>query len=217
MLKALIFDFDGLMIDTEYTWYPIFRDYFVEYHDYDMQMSDFLLCIGGGNEKFMEVLRKDLGDDFDEAHFAEYKNPAFKVASSNLPMMIGVENLIKSAKEAGFKIAMATSSRHPHAHNHLIRWNILSYFDVVVTGDMVDNLKPQPDLFLKALDKLDLEAHEVFVFEDSYNGLLAANSASIDAIIVPNEVTKHSNFETQFRLFNSLEEVNVELLKGFKK
>lgn len=216
MLKALIFDFDGLMIDTEYTWYPIFKNYFKEFHDYDMAMVDFLLCIGGDDRKFLEIVHAEIGDDFNKDHFDEVKLPAFLKASKTLPMMPGVEELIRSAKEAGLKVAMATSSRHPHALDHLKRWGMDHYFDVMVTGDMVASLKPKPDLFNKALDLLALNPEEVFVFEDSLNGLNAANSAGLQTIIIPNEVTKHSQFGSEYKQLESLEAIDIETLRGYK-
>ena len=217
MLKGLIFDFDGLMIDTEYTWYPIYKDYLMDQHNYELKMEDFLTAIGSNDDYLMSVLQKEIGDDFDLAHFNTVKSVEFDTISNTLPMMDGVHDLLLGAKEAGIKLAIATSSQHPHAYNHLKRWGIDDLFEVIITGSDVDEVKPAPDLFLKALSSLNLDAAHVFVIEDSYNGLLAANTANIDCIIVPNEVTKYSEFKTHTHKLNSLDEISIEDLKGYKK
>lgn len=217
MLKAIIFDFDGLMIDTEYTWYPIYNDYLIEHHDYHMRMDDFLTCIGSDNTHFMNIIKEEIGTDFDYEHFEKVKFDQFDSISNQLPMMAGVQELIEEAHSEGVMLALATSSQHPHALTHLKRWGIDYYFNVIITGSDVDNIKPEPDLFLKAIDELGIKAHEAVVLEDSYNGLLASNKANIDCVIVPNEVTKHSHFETHLLLIDSLEAINLSTLKELKK
>ncbi len=216
MLKGLIFDFDGLLIDTEYAWYPIYKDYLYEKHSYTLLMEDFLICIGSGDNQLLDILQDEIGTAFDREHFHDFKYPKFIEATSQLPIKEGALDLLQEAKEQGLKIAIATSSRHPHAEKHLKRWGILDMFDVIITRDDVEFAKPEPDLFLKAVEVLDLHKDEVFIFEDSYNGLIAGNAAGIDTIIVPNEVTKHSTFETEFKKHDSLKELNLEILRGYK-
>ena len=216
MLKGLLFDFDGLLIDTEYTWYPIYRDYFMTYHNYKMVMDDFLTCIGADDTHFMTIIRDAIGDSFNQHHFDEYRWPLFLEQSAKLPMMSGALTLLQEAHQQGLKLAIATSSKHPHAQVHLKRWGIENLFDAIVTADDVQRIKPAPDLFLKAVDALGLQAKDVFIFEDSYNGLVAANKAGIDCIIVPNEVTKNSSFETERLRLDHLGQITIKRLKELK-
>lgn len=217
MLKGLIFDFDGLMIDTEYTWYPIYVKYLRTRHHYDLQMEDFLTAIGSNDDELMSVLHRDIGPSFNVDHFTDHKLKEFQKITQTLPMMPGVLDLIQSAHQNNIALALATSSKNPHAINHLKRWGIDHLFDVIVTGSDVDEIKPAPDLFLKALDALQLDANECFVLEDSYNGLLAANKAEIDCIVIPNKITQHSDFKTHYKKFDTLHSITIEDLKGFKK
>lgn len=212
MLKALIFDFDGLMIDTEYTYYPIYKNYFEKYHQHTMLMDEFLVCIGSEARVFIDLMHGILGDSFDEAHFVLEKQALFKEASSHLPMMEGVLDLIQKGREAGLKIAIATSSHNPHAENHLKRWGIYDRIDLIVSGDMVKRVKPSPDIFEKTLELLDIRADEAIVFEDSLNGLRAAVSAGIKTVVVPNRVTMHSKFENYALKLESLKGLELETL-----
>ena len=216
MLKGLIFDFDGLMIDTEYTWYPIYKDYFIKHHDYEIEMDDFLTCIGSDDTYFMNLLQDAIGHTFDLKHFDTYRKDIFLEQSRNLPMMRGVFELIQDAHAQGLKLAIATSSKHPHALNHLKRWGIDHLFNVIITADDVAAVKPAPDLFLKALNELKLNADQVYIFEDSYHGLIAANKAGIECIVVPNRVTIYSPFETQRLKLEHLGQTSIEALKDLK-
>lgn len=117
---------------------------------------------------------------------------------------------LRDAKDAGLGVALATSSDTSWATSHLKHLNLLSYFDYVVTKDMVDRVKPAPDLFLKALEKLELESHEAIVFEDSLNGLIAAQEINIPTVIVPNPVTASLPFENYHLKLNSMMDMPLQ-------
>ena len=212
MIKAVIFDFDGLMVDTEFVWYPIYRDYFKETYDYDMQVDDYLKCVGSDEVEFLDKVSNDIGEHFDLSDFQNESYAEFKLKSENLPLMDGVLSKILEARSLGLKLAVVTSSFAPHAQDHIKRLGIESLFDLVISGEMVDKVKPAPDLFLLALKKLKMSADEVLVLEDSNNGLLASNAAGIDTVIVLNRITRHLKFGKSFKLFSSMAQFSIEQL-----
>ncbi len=212
MIKAVIFDFDGLMVDTEFVWYPIYRDYFKEKYDYDMEVDDYLMCVGSDEVEFLDKIKTDIGDSFDLLGFQRDSYAEFKLKSDNLPLMDGVLTKILEARSLGLKLAVVASSFAPHAQDHLKRLGIESLFDHVISGDMVAQVKPAPDLYLLALKKLKMSPDEVLVLEDSNNGLLASNAAGIDTIIVLNRITRHLKFGEPYKLYSSMAQFNIEKL-----
>src|SRR5699024_34621 len=97
-------------------------------------------------------------------------------------------------------------------HKHLNHLNLYDYFDYFITQDDVSKIKPDPELYLKTLDTLDIKPSEAIVFEDSLNGLLSAQQANIPVVLVPNPVTKHIPFENYFLKFNLIKDNNLTVI-----
>ncbi len=215
MLKAIIMDFDGLVVDTEVVWYRIYAKWFEEHADYELTVQEFLSCVGADSDPLFSRLAKK-GIEIDAEAFSRDTLELFKKRSALLPAKEGVEKLLKEAKENGLGTALATSAGITKIRYHLGRLDLLRYFDVLVTSEDVKNIKPAPDLFLAAAEKLGCSPAECLVVEDSRNGLLAGLNAEMKVLIVPNEVTKYSDFEGKYLYFDSLGEVDVpELIKNF--
>lgn len=209
MLEGIIFDFDGVIIDTEYEWYPIIMDWFKEIHDYELLMEEYLMCIGSNSNKMLEIVSGKLGKTITTEDYHDAIFPTFKANTQKLPAMAGVEDLMKEAKAKGLKIAIATSSPHNHPVTHLERLGLLDYVDVIVGGDEVENIKPEPDLFIKAQQLLEINPENLVIFEDSLNGLKAGIKSGIDVIVVPNRITRHLEFEGYHDMINSLEDFDL--------
>ena len=214
MLKAIIMDFDGVIVDTEVAWYDIFQEWFQKNYQYDLSVEDFLICVGSDSTALFAKLEKILGVNIDKKSFSEETVGEFVRKTCNLPPKLGVEQFIYSVKQAGLKLALATSSKDPKARVHLTRLDLIRYFDVIVTADIVEKIKPEPDLFLKVLELLNVDSTEALIIEDSLNGLIAGQNANINVLLVPNDVTKYSNFDNYFGIVKSLEEVNINTLKA---
>ena len=134
---------------------------------------------------------------------------------SQLPPLPGVIDYIRDARSIGLKLAVASSSSRSWVTGHLDRLNLLEKFDVVKTREDVAYTKPHPDLFLAALDSLGLKSSEVFVLEDSPNGIKAANSAGIFCVVVPNPMTKNLPIEQADLRLDSLADLPFgELVKS---
>lgn len=216
MLKALIFDFDGVIVDTETQWYEIYRDWLKEEYNYDLNIRDYLVCVGANSRELFAFLREAIGPEVDGEAFERSATDEFIRRSSVLPLMKGVEALIKDAKARGLKLAIATSATRRKPESHLKRLGLLEYFDAFSTAELCENIKPAPDLFLKAAELLKVSPEECLAIEDSGNGLISANRAGMRCLLVPNDITRHCEFEPCYKRTDSLADVDLtEIEKDF--
>lgn len=211
MLKTIIMDFDGLIVDTEVVWYQIYVEWFRKNKNYEMSVQEFLICVGSEAEELFKSL-DSRGIHVDREIFARDTQQRFIEESTKLPAKPGVEDFLKTAKKQGIVIALATSSTRKKPETHLNRLNLMKYFDLLVTAEDVQRIKPAPDLFLKTAEKAGCTVEECLVIEDSLNGLKAGLNANMRVLVVPNDVTKYCDFQGEYLMVNSLEDVDVEKL-----
>jgi HAD superfamily hydrolase (TIGR01509 family) len=119
-------------------------------------------------------------------------------------VMPGVVDYLVDARQLGLKIGLASSSGYAWVGGHLARLGLLNRFDVIRTNEDVRNAKPEPDLFLAALQGLKTAPEQAIAFEDSYNGILAARSAGIFCVAVPTEMTRQLPLELADMRIDSL-------------
>jgi HAD superfamily hydrolase (TIGR01509 family) len=221
MLKALIFDFDGLILDTETPEYLTWKDIYQE-HGYELPHEEWGKIVGGyGLSDFdaaehLTRLSQGRLDSVSMRSRHSSESLARIHAQSVLP---GVLELIRDAKAHGLKLAIASSSHHTWVDTHAKRLGIFHHFDKVICADDVGvgRTKPNPDLFLLALKQLQVQKEAAVVFEDSPNGVLAANRAGIFVVAVPNPVTALLAIEGANLVVNSLSELPlVSLLDKVK-
>jgi HAD superfamily hydrolase (TIGR01509 family) len=193
MIEALIFDFDGLILDTETPEYLAWQNIYQE-HGFELPHEEWGKIIGGyGLSDFdaaehLSLLSQGRLDSVSlRARHASESLTRIHVQS----ILPGVLDYIHEAKRLGLKLAIASSSPHAWVDNHAKRLGIFHYFDTVICADDVGvgRTKPNPDLFLLALKQLQVQKEAAIVFEDSPNGVLAANRAGIFVVAVPNPVT----------------------------
>jgi HAD superfamily hydrolase (TIGR01509 family) len=193
MLKALIFDFDGLILDTEtpevLVWQSIYRDY-----GFELPVDEWQKTVGGyGISNFdpSAHLAHLSSSKFDPAELKlRYRREADAIIHAN-PILPGVIEIIEEAKRDGLKVAIGSSSPHSWVDAHAKRIGIFDYFDDIICSDDVPpgRTKPNPDIYLKTLERLDIASDAAIVFEDSPNGVLAAQRANIFVVAVPNPLT----------------------------
>lgn len=193
MIKALIFDFDGLILDTEtpevLVWQSIYRE-----HGFDLPIHEWEKTIGGyGISTFdaaehLSLLSKGQLDSASMRMRYRTESDTLIHASSVMP---GVMDMIHSAHEQGIQVAIGSSSQHSWVDPHLRRLGILHYFRHIICQDDVPpgRTKPNPDIYLKVLERLKVRNMEAVVFEDSLNGVEAARRAGIFVVAVPNPLT----------------------------
>lgn len=188
-LKTIVFDMDGVLFDTERlcmdSWIAIAENWDID----DMEMV-FRQCIGLNGNDTKALVLNHYGQDFP---FDDYRKRASEwfwkdVEENGLPIKKGVKEILSYLKEAGYKIGLASSSKQEAVISHLEQAKIRDYFSVMVTGDMVEHSKPQPDIYLMACKKLGVEPGEAYAIEDSPNGIRAAHAAGMKPIMVPDMI-----------------------------
>jgi len=216
MVNALIFDFDGLILDTETPEYNVWQAMYRE-HGFELPHEEWGRIIGGyGISKFdaanhLSSLSQGRLDSGSLRHRHRSESDEITLAQPVLP---GVLDIIHEAKRYGLKLAIASSSPHSWVDTHAKRLGIFHYFDAIVCADDVGpgRTKPNPDLFLLALDRLGVQKEAAVVFEDSPNGVTAARQAGIFVVAVPNPVTSMLRIEGADLTVNSMADLSIPIL-----
>ena len=216
VIRALIFDFDGLILDTEtpdvHAWENIYAEY-----GFPFPLESWAQIIGGtGASTFNAAvhLQSLLSDSLDLDDLQKRQNRISHSLVDEQTALPGVMDYLQDAKRLGLKLAIASSSSHSWVDTHAQRLGIFHYFDKVICADDVapGRTKPNPDLFLKALDQLDVRKSEAIVFEDSPNGVRAAKSAGIIVVAVPNPVTSLLSIDNANLTLRSLADLSLSEL-----
>ncbi|MFF2286805.1 HAD family hydrolase [Peribacillus butanolivorans] len=213
MIKAVIFDFDGLILDTETAWYEAYKET-MGFYKSDLPLEHFVKCIGTDNTELYKFFQEKLGESYNieeiEARAKSLHNLKMKTSQARE----GVKDYLEEAKKFGYKIALASSSSKEWVTYYLGELGLLNYFEVIITGDDVDKVKPAPDLYLKAIEVLNIHSTEAVAFEDSLNGLQSALNAGLKCVIVPNPVTEALAFENHsLRLQSMVEKSLTDVIK----
>lgn len=189
-IKALVFDFDGLIVDTEV---PIFRAWQRIYreHGQDLPLEQWLTIIGTASGPFDPVidLAEKTGAKLDEQELKALEVLYYQEATALQQLLPGVIDYLVAARQLGLKTAVASSSTRTWVMDHLNRFGIGGRFDAIICREDVKRTKPDPDLYLTALQRLGVQPAEAIAFEDSSNGIHAAKAAGLFCVVVPNPLT----------------------------
>ncbi len=220
-IKALIFDFDGLILDTatpDYqTWQSIYRE-----HGFELPQEEWGKIVGGWGLSTFDAaahLSLLLQGRLDSVSLRDRHRSESSTLMLSQPVLPGVVDMLREAKRLGLKLAIASSSPHSWVDTHVKRLGIFDYFDKIICEDEVGigRTKPNADLFLMALKQLQVQKDEAIVFEDSPNGVKAARSAGIFVVAVPNPVTALLPLEHANLRLTSLTDLSLhELLNKVK-
>jgi HAD superfamily hydrolase (TIGR01509 family) len=194
-LEGILFDFDGLILDTESTVFQAWSDKFQE-HGKQLVIEEWGEILGKSGEELgpIENFLKSLGDEKRQQEiYQEVSQKELALLKEKKPLPGAVE-LIKKAKDAGLKLGVVSSSDRKWVHSHLERLELLAYFDHTSCFDDVDEAKPDPSLYHLGLKKMDTAPEKVIVLEDSPNGVLAAKRAGLYCIAIPNPITRQLPF-----------------------
>ncbi|MEP2781172.1 MAG: HAD-IA family hydrolase [Pseudoruegeria sp.] len=204
-IRALVFDVDGTLAETE----EVHRDAFNRaFHEaglgWHWSIKDYrsLLETTGGKERMIRY-RDSIGataptnDTIAELHFRKTQIYSETVLGGQLPLRDGVAELIEFARELGLKIAVATTTNRSNVEALCQAcWQCSGdeVFDEIAAGDEVAQKKPAPDVFLLALERLGVAASEAIAFEDSLNGVHSARRSQLEVVVTPSMYTSHQDF-----------------------
>jgi HAD superfamily hydrolase (TIGR01509 family) len=190
MISALIFDFDGLILDTEKSEFVSWQEMYAE-HQVQLLLEEWAVCIGAGADTFdpythlETLLRRPIARE--EIRQRRLQRRMAMLAEELL--LPGVEEYLQTARHLRLKLGVASSSSRAWVEGHLERLGILHYFDVIRCRDDVQYAKPDPELYLSALAGLEVQAEQAIALEDSPNGVRAAQRAGIFCVAIPNVIT----------------------------
>ena len=217
MLEALIFDFDGLILDTEVPIYEAWKQNY-EAHGVELPISTYVQCVGSDFHRFdpkahLESLTEET---VDWSHWDPERDRIAYEETEKLEPFPGVVALLKEAKAKNLPCLVASSSPRSWVEGHLNRLELISYFSGTRCLDDVNSPKPAPDLFLAAIELAGVDPGRALVLEDSLNGLRAATAAGVDCVIVPNRITANLDFTEAALVLETLEGIGIERLSEIK-
>ena len=212
-IRALIFDFDGLILDTEG---PIFQSWQELYESYGGQLSfsTWSEIIGTVSNEFdhFEDLEEQIGYSLDRASLSPQRRQRELELIATQPLQPGVDTYLEDAKRFGLKIGLASSSPCDWVTGHLTQRGLIDYFDCIFARDDVSVVKPDPELYLSVLKALGVQAEQAFVIEDSPIGVTAAQRAGLFAVVVPNALTARLPLDHADMRLGSLADISLEEL-----
>jgi HAD superfamily hydrolase (TIGR01509 family) len=208
-IRALVFDFDGLILDTEMCEYVSISEEF-DAHGVELPLHEWLDVIGrADNRPWIEWLEEVVGHPLERETVIHRRRTRHHTLISAETVRPGVVELLEEARRSGVAVAVASSSDRAWVEGHLRRLDLFEYFHAVRTRDDVARGKPHPDLFLAALDALGVAANQAIAFEDSHHGSTAAKAAGMYTVVVPNELTRHQTFDHVDLVLDSLADFPV--------
>ena len=215
-LRALFFDFDGLIVDTEWPIYEAWHQTFLD-HGHPLPLETFNQCIGTDFNTWSPKahLEELTGDSIDWHQLDDARQASIEKNLEGAEAMPGIPEAVSTAKAAGMKLAVVSSSSHRWVDGWLGRIGLLEPFDTTVCRDDAPRIKPAPDLYLEAARRLDLAPASCLVVEDSVNGIKSALAAGMQCVAIPNRVTACCDFSMAGQVLASATEL-VELLARFE-
>jgi HAD superfamily hydrolase (TIGR01509 family) len=191
MLRAFIFDFDGLVLDTETALISAYGDvYAARGVPFDRPL--FARSVGHADYAFDPW--RAFGPAADREALEAERRAFNRSRSEELEILPGVVGLLGEARDAGLMVGLASNSGHEHVDGHLARLGLLERFDLVACREDVRAPKPEPDLYRLVTERFGVRPREAVAFEDSHTGTLAARRAGVWVVAVPNGSTGHHDF-----------------------
>jgi HAD superfamily hydrolase (TIGR01509 family) len=190
MIQALIFDFDGLILDTEVPDYQSWQEVYDGF-GCSLPFADWAACIGTSSGAFdvCGYLERQLGREIDREGVRARRRLRYREMIATQAVLPGVEAYLTDAAQLGLKLGVASSSDRAWVTGHLTRLGLIERFHCIRCAEDVRCIKPDPELYRAALDALGLEPHQAIALEDSPNGVRAAKAAGLFCVAVPNALT----------------------------
>jgi HAD superfamily hydrolase (TIGR01509 family) len=207
MIRALVFDFDGLMVDTEATSLQSWQELYAQ-HGQELPLDLWVTLIGTWDATFNPTvyLEQRIGRELTAAEHAERYSRELALAAQ-MPLMPGVLAHLDAADERGLPMAVASSSSRQWVEGHLAGHGLRERFACVLTRDDVTATKPDPELYLAAVACLGVAPGDALAYEDSAHGVTAAKDAGMWCVAVPGPLTAQSDFSRADRVLRTLADI----------
>lgn len=218
-MQALVFDFDGLILDTETAELKAWQSLYEEYGQH-LDLTYWSQLIGVGPEFEIErpaaKLSRLIGGKIAPELLAGEQRRRFRMLMNGMKAREGVVELVEECRENGLPVAIASSSAHEWVDGFLAELGLSEAFDTVVCRDDAPRAKPSPDLYLEACARLGVPAEQAVALEDSVNGIRAAKAAGMFAVAIPGPVTKTMDFSIADHKLPSLKGIGIDELKALR-
>jgi HAD superfamily hydrolase (TIGR01509 family) len=214
-MQALIFDFDGTILDTESSEFQAWQEVYQRF-EVELTLEYWLPFVGNNSTPFDPAghLEKQLGEALDKYSLENRVWKRKQELNRALEPLPGVLDYLDAAEAMGLKLAVASSSRRDWVESHLARLGLLERFAVIRTREDVVLTKPDPALFLRAAEGLGVHPGQTIVLEDSLNGVRAAKLAGAFTVAIPNTLTRNLDLGQADLLLTSLGDLPLwELLR----
>ena len=212
-IRAIIFDFDGLILDTEV---PIFQSWQELYQSYgaSLSLSNWVKIIGTAEAEgdHFEDLEEQIGRTLDRDSLSPERRKRELELIAYQSVRAGVKDYLKDAQRLDLKIGLASSSSCLWVTGHLVDLGLIHYFECIRASDDVRKVKPDPELYLSVLEALNVQPGEAVAIEDSPNGVTAAKSAGAYCVAVPNKMTSQLPLDHADLRLNSLIDIPLPAL-----
>ena len=209
-VKAVVFDFDGLIVDTETSIYEAWAEAYKEHGLEPIDLATWCAEIGTHNRIDLYGPLRAAAPDFDESTFDEARRLRRDELLSVEQVLPGVEAWLESAHALGLRVAIASSSPPDWVRGHLERFDLVDRFASINCFEGKVRPKPEPDLYLAACASLDVRPGEALAVEDSPNGVAAAKAAGMFCVAVPRGMTASLDFSTADIVASSLADLTLE-------
>ncbi len=216
-LEAVLFDFDGTMVDTEWIIYEEVQRIFHS-EGQELPLEQYSKCIGSSYETWspQTYLEELTGKSYDWETLRAARNVRIRERMEAQELISGVQEALDFTQQCGLRLGVVSSSSHDWVDRWIEKLGIGHYFEHVTCRGDAPRIKPAPDLFLKGAERMEIDPSRCLVVEDSRNGMLAAHEAGMSVFAVPNRVTVVSDFSEALQKLGSMLEYPEALEKLVK-
>jgi HAD superfamily hydrolase (TIGR01509 family) len=211
MIRALIFDFDGLILDTEVPEFQSWQEIF-QHHGCQLLVEIWAKCIGTSSDVFnpYDYLETQLGHTVNREAIRLRHRQRYAELLATQSVLPGVQEYLHDAQRLGLQLGVASSSSRTWVTGHLSRLGLINHFASIRCADDVQHTKPDPALYQAALEAFGLHAKQAIALEDSPNGVLAAKRAGLFCVAVPNALTRQLSLDHADLQLTSLADMPLE-------
>lgn len=215
MIDTVVFDFDGVILDTESADFSTWRDVFSA-HGAELDIAYWVRHVGQGTSdlKVCAHLEELTGHGVDREQVSAARRESYLRKVHSQPLMPGVSDRLEEARALGLKLGVASSSSRGWVEGHLQRFGIRAMFGALKTAGDVSNVKPDPEVYRLVVAALGSSPRDTLAVEDSAHGVSAARGAGLHCLAVPNSITRHLSFREADLRVDSLEEITFAGLRA---